>query len=87
MSDRGKESKMKGRYIDGELYWPVRCDRGHEFELGPIHDPEASEPDPDRPGGLRSVPGSGKPEHIGSNCEVPCRECRAEGEHSLVHPL
>jgi hypothetical protein len=75
---------MKGKRVRGELYWPFRCQRGHSFDLGPIHDPEASEPDPDNPGGLRSVPGSGTDAHVPDTAWCP--ECLRDGARVQARP-
>jgi hypothetical protein len=66
---------MKRAFRDdhGELYATFECPEGHEFDLGPVHDPSASEPDPENPTGMRSVPGSGRSEHVPD--QTPCRVC------------
>ena len=68
----------------GELYAKFECERGHKFDLGPIHDPseEANEPDPDNPGGTRSRPGSGEPEHVPEQTE--CIRCFLDAPGTFV---
>lgn len=83
---------------DGELFAMFHCGLGHEFEVGPIHNPDASahEVDPDNPGTpdldpddplyvaplVRSTPGSGDEEHVPTT--YPCRVCFVENGRSDV---